>query len=405
METTISHEKREFSLPIHSLVRTLQGENGLKHHDYARYRRFLTRKLRRVRKSLSLTYGKGKVFVKREVTPEIVTDSNYLLVQLLLAERAWCFAADRKDNLGKVNKNSLRHSSMRRFAKAKHHAERLESLCLAVADSHTTLEASAYASWMSGQHAVEQENWEEAVVQLSKAKSIYGELHKISDLRSQDLFAEKLSQVELSLRFALYNSGGDINADELAALSLAANPELLVKLEEIKAKRVVTQQEVKGATAFSWAGKPLLMPNEDFHNQVVQIVSLFDSLGSMNSTSEGSEATYVRCLSLIDEVSASLHKEAAELGASESGRVGEAKEIYERLGHFMEYRRQLCVLQHNQHLIQHIENSLEHADTRAAEVAHLYDQQLATIQNISKIPGTYLRYTMIYVICAHRFGR
>ena len=47
-------------LPLHSTIRTLQLQNGLRHGDYQRYRHYTTRRLRRLREvsqSLSLSWS------------------------------------------------------------------------------------------------------------------------------------------------------------------------------------------------------------------------------------------------------------------------------------------------------------------------------------------------------------
>ena len=93
------------SLPIHQLVRQMQHENGIRHHDYSRYCRFLTRKLARMRKSLGISLnfdipgtgksgGRGAASKSRPLnkecffSAEVVTSSAYLLLPLLYGEYA-----------------------------------------------------------------------------------------------------------------------------------------------------------------------------------------------------------------------------------------------------------------------------------------------------------------------------
>ena len=59
-------------------IKAAQDKNGLRHHDYLRYRQYCCRKLRRLRtgKQIKLTHGRGRRYVKREVTPDVVADER-----------------------------------------------------------------------------------------------------------------------------------------------------------------------------------------------------------------------------------------------------------------------------------------------------------------------------------------
>lgn len=43
-----------------SIIRPSQNQNGLKHGDFLRYRRYCAKKVKRIRKLLKFTYGKHK---------------------------------------------------------------------------------------------------------------------------------------------------------------------------------------------------------------------------------------------------------------------------------------------------------------------------------------------------------
>ena len=51
----------KLTLNVLEMVKTAQQQNGLRHDDYHRYRQYCSRRLRRVRKSVGLQQGKGKV--------------------------------------------------------------------------------------------------------------------------------------------------------------------------------------------------------------------------------------------------------------------------------------------------------------------------------------------------------
>jgi signal recognition particle subunit SRP68 len=68
-------EKPKISLSILAAIKEAQLQNGLRHGDHARYRQFCARKLRRLRrgKQIKLTHGRGRNFVPKSVTADIVS--------------------------------------------------------------------------------------------------------------------------------------------------------------------------------------------------------------------------------------------------------------------------------------------------------------------------------------------
>ena len=72
---------------IIATVKASQSQNGLKHSDYLRYRRYCTKKLRHLRKSLKFLCGHGK-FEKKVISPELCEDSRFIMILLFNAERS-----------------------------------------------------------------------------------------------------------------------------------------------------------------------------------------------------------------------------------------------------------------------------------------------------------------------------
>ena len=57
------------------------------------------------------------------------------------------------------DKPRARFHAMKRLKRAAQHAAAFEALCAAVGSSRTSLEADAYAAWMTAHVALMQENW------------------------------------------------------------------------------------------------------------------------------------------------------------------------------------------------------------------------------------------------------
>mmetsp|Transcript_20440 Transcript_20440/g.20558 ORF Transcript_20440/g.20558 Transcript_20440/m.20558 type:complete len:648 (-) Transcript_20440:69-2012(-) len=393
----------KISLKIHETITTLQNENGLRHQDFMRYRYYLTRKLKIIRKSVGFTFGKGKVYTKREITPEMVTSPTYLLIPLLTAERAWSHASELKDAFTKVGKNKIRNSEVEKFSKAAKWASHLDSLCSEVGDVQTALEASAYSSWMGGQSFLEKEMWSEAVAAFSKAKSIYEELSKLGSLDQQDLFTKRVTDMEPSLRFCRYNVSGSGNVQSGDITAFSANPELQEKLEEMRLKQPegATQDESR-KLGFTWAARPVLISSEKLQIACTKIKHTLDAMTAKSLSITPSNLTelpadglgkqrnqeYMRVTAAIDDAREIVSDELSKLALGGEGRLGEAKSELTHIKCFLQCKKQEMLLRRTEELITIIEGSRVSSEKRVFDLAHLYDQQLKTVREMLSVPGS-----------------
>ena len=112
------------------MVKRAQTHNGLKHNDYQRYRRYCTKRLRRMRKASKLQYGRGKFHVKEwnEATSD---DPTLLQIYLFNAERCWAFAQNLKQEAAQDEEinNRRKFCIRKKFKKAYQWAEKLLKTC------------------------------------------------------------------------------------------------------------------------------------------------------------------------------------------------------------------------------------------------------------------------------------
>lgn len=414
-------EQQKFSLNIHELIRQLHNENGLKHNDHTRYRHFLTKRMRRVRKSLGMTHGKGKAFVKIDIIPEIVANSSFLLLALLSTERAWSYAEEYKDSFSKTSEMQARHKELKKHAKASILAKKFEVLCLACGDLLTGLEASAYAHWMYGQNCLERENWETAVEYFTTSKSIYGELCKVGRLDQQDLFSERLQQLEPSLRFCRYNFYGPGSENINDESFNSANPDIVAKLNLIRAKQISLSAEsnldaqngnLNGRV--TWGDRIIVPPTDELVGLCIQIKSLLQNLDSseMKNNNPNSiivnveskqltkeqDAIYERLLHVIDNTYSVIVNDISKLSAGIGGKLGETKVVLSNLKNYVQYVRMIVIRHRLNLLVEKYErsylaealmlsgNNTPHVIS-PQDVAHLYEKLLLTTKEILTIPG------------------
>ncbi|KAG6746238.1 hypothetical protein POTOM_050769 [Populus tomentosa] len=128
-----------YSINVLQLLKSAQMQHGLRHGDYARYRRYCTARLRRLYKSLKFTHGRGK-YTRRAINESIVTEVRYLHMVLYTAERAWSHAMEKRQLLDGPNAKQ-RIYLIGRLRKAVKWADLFSGLCAAKGDSRTSLEA------------------------------------------------------------------------------------------------------------------------------------------------------------------------------------------------------------------------------------------------------------------------
>ena len=74
------------------IIKEAQQQHGLRHGDYQRYRGYCSRRLRRLRKVLKVPQGDRRHFKRRDITAAMISEDKFLQVPLMMAERAWSYA-------------------------------------------------------------------------------------------------------------------------------------------------------------------------------------------------------------------------------------------------------------------------------------------------------------------------
>jgi signal recognition particle subunit SRP68 len=429
------------SISLHATVMVMQAENGLRHRDYRRYRKYLSRRLQKVRKAAGLSCGRGRVFVKKEITVESVTSTDQLMVLLLNAERSWSYAMELKEASTLEGQHKLKHLAVSRLSRAALSAGQLQTLCQLRTDAQTALEAAAYADWMGGLLLMERESWAEAVSKLSSAKAIYHELSTSGSLHDQDVFLTRLEELDPPIRFCRFNSGTDADMDDDI---LASSPDLSAKFEEMRAKRVATDISAKSASelcSVQFAGQtiPVLDAEIRTHYTLVKasvdkVSRHFDSNGNGNGSGSGIDATASigskaqekefsaalgqvdAALDAVSTLASSLSTGAATgttsrmAGASNAGKVAEMKGSLSLLKNYFTYMRLFLLFMKNKNVCtlllagasfvgmevhsfsgrtgQPFNAEHEAASAqRVHELAHLLDQRLELVKGMLSVPG------------------
>lgn len=220
--------------PILESIKEIQSQHGLKYDNYQRYRTYCSRRLHRIRKSLNVYQGipssaKARHLRGRklyEVTNQMVAElhaknirlgESMLLIPLVLAERAWAYAMQLKQEFEAQPRK--RYHLRRRLARAVKHAQRFEALCNdqpSVCDERTKLEAQAYSAHMTGLYHSEVANWGEAKESYLKAQVIYFKLClSIKQDEVADHYRQRIEELKASLRYCAYSLGTETSYENV----------------------------------------------------------------------------------------------------------------------------------------------------------------------------------------------
>lgn len=226
MEEVTLKPKFAIEHPILESLKDLQTQHGLKYENYRRYRSYCSRRLHRIRRSLNVHQGIASSAKARHQRGRKLMDisnlmvleageenaeygERILLIPLILAERAWAYAMQLKQEISEHPRR--RFHLARRLKKASQHAQRFEKLCHdpdSPCTDRTKEEATAYAAYITGLYHVEREAWSEAKENLSKALSIYFKL-SISIKKDEVLehYRQRIDELRASLRYCAFSLG------------------------------------------------------------------------------------------------------------------------------------------------------------------------------------------------------
>ena len=285
-------------------INAAQNSNGLRHRNYLRYRQYCSRRLHRLRRSVRFLHGRGK-FVAKRVTPDIVSGERHLLIPLFLAERAWSYAMQLKQELASSSSRS-RHHVTRRLTKAALWASELHELAQATADTRSALETEAYCATMHAHLRLEKEELKEALQKFELASKLYTSLAKISDKEQRELCMQRVHAVQPNSRYCKYmlqkQGGSDSAGAGDSVLELQGDLDEVLKA---KIDRVLEESRLNQAEALDhvqWKGESLPLRSEQLRMSILQSRELVSD-----------EAGYGRVLEQFDTACSLVDAELAKL--------------------------------------------------------------------------------------------
>ncbi|KAH7278375.1 hypothetical protein KP509_38G038400 [Ceratopteris richardii] len=282
----IEPKETKYAFNVLQLIKTAQNEHGVRHHDYTRYRRYCTARLRRLYKSLKFTHGRGK-YVRKQIVVANITDVRFLHILLYSAERAWSYAMAIKQTLTGPSSRQRFHLATR-LSKAVKWADLFSHACAEKADPKTSLEATAYAAYMKGSYLVEREqHWDMALKNFESARVIYEELGKYGSVENQVLCRQRVEdEIDPNIRYCSYKMGhSNMDGAELLKLSVEDGPALdllKAKLEAVLSE--ARSQQTASLTELEWLGRKFSVDNAKIRASIIKGQQLEKDLGESVAT-------------------------------------------------------------------------------------------------------------------------
>ncbi|XP_046407107.1 signal recognition particle subunit SRP68 [Ischnura elegans] len=258
-ETTEEAPQQKFTFEILKIIKEAQQQHGLRHGDYQRYRGYCSRRIRRLRKVLKVTQGDKRHFKKKEITEAMVKDERFLYIPLMMAERAWAYGMQLRQEANTEPRK--RFHLLSRLKKAAKYALQLQILSGGdICDARAKLEVEAYTAWINGSLHFELQLWKPAMEFLKKAQMVYEKLASALGEEDQVLYKERVEELSPSLRYCAYNIGDESAIDDLLHMrghgqgGLLANLDML--LTQTLEKRATVLEEVE------WRGRKVAVRPE-----------------------------------------------------------------------------------------------------------------------------------------------
>ncbi|OAY30663.2 hypothetical protein MANES_14G045200v8 [Manihot esculenta] len=380
-----------FSINVLQLLKSAQMQHGLRHGDYARYRRYCTARLRRLYKSLKFTHGRGK-YTRRAITESTVTEVRFLHLVLYLAERAWSHAMEKRQLPDGPNARQ-RIYLIGKLRKAVKWADLFARLCATKGDSRTSLEAEAYAAYMNGNLLFEQDrNWDTALKNFISARAVYEELGKYGDLENQLLCRERVEELEPSIRYCRHKIGeSNLQTSDLLQIGEMEGPALdlfRAKLEAVMAE--ARSQQAASLTEFHWLGHKFPISNAKTRVAILKAQELEKDLRGPTADSLPAEkklAIFDKIFTAYHDARSSIRSDLVSAGNADSVKddlSGLDKAVSAVLGQRTIERNQLLVTIAKSKLTRGRDDKNEKV-TRPEELVRLYDLLLQNTSDLSDL--------------------
>uniref|UniRef100_A0A8C9Z1Y7 Signal recognition particle subunit SRP68 n=1 Tax=Sander lucioperca TaxID=283035 RepID=A0A8C9Z1Y7_SANLU len=385
----------ESILHILQIIKESQQQHGLRHGDYQRYRGYCSRRLRRLRKTLGFRMGNRHKFIGKKITVEMLSDSRYLLLVLMEAERAWSYAMQLKQEANTEPRK--RFHLLARLRKAAKHSEKLEKLCESPrVDAKTKLEAQAYTAYLTGMVEFELQEWKLAMEAFNKCKTIYEKLASAFTEELAVLYRQRVDEISPNIRYCAYNIGDQNAINDLMQMRLTGGGGGMMA-EKLEA--LITQARTKQAATMSeveWRGRSVPVKIDKAR---IFLLGLADNEAAIAQTAneETKEHLYetllAECRDTIQAVREELKSEAKQRERSSDADSSKVSNL-QFLHSYLTYIKLCTLVKRNESMAHTLQAKLKEPEAdenkrgpRPQDLIRLYDIILQSLAELATLQG------------------
>lgn len=315
--------------PLLAVISHARNEHGMRQQDFARYRKFCSVKVHRLRQLLDKTHtndssqsgkkgsrngkgnkkgiskkakrkaqsavvqsqankGKGNVFQRKAIEVDGLSDDKLLQLLLFEAERAWAYSQELKQiPFDKEQDGSIRRHSLSRLRRAVVWSQTLTEVVQSLGSGRVNVvsraETASYHALLQGYEAFDKQKHQEALEYLSVARKVFDAISEASnDSRKEALAHSFVDGTEGMMRFSAYNLGfSEQNMDSLANDSAARdvcnkvvkNYDVLDEELRSLAQKAKTVDRVSQLDSVTWRGNQIPIRNVDLVEAISRVVA------------------------------------------------------------------------------------------------------------------------------------
>jgi signal recognition particle subunit SRP68 len=263
-------------------------------------------------------------------------------------------------------------------------------------DEQTRMEAKAYASWMRGNLAMEQEDWKTACDEYQSAftlcESIAGssnnsgeasdEQNKMQQLELQDFFTTRANNVIAPLlRYCLYElqEKGEATDSTIGGVSKSLQS---------------SKTAASGASTIEFRENSISVESKDLKMALLKVSDLKKEWedGKTNNKSSADDTKFIALLNGYDDVISLVNQESKQLANLKAGPAVNAKKFqFVNIMGYAKYQKLKLVMERNEGMVNGIlkrsSKKLEAELKHWEEATHLYDALLQDARAVASLPG------------------
>jgi hypothetical protein len=303
-------------------------------------------------------------------------------------------------NHKKKSRGKLRNQFLRKLRKAAKFATALHTMAIHVTtDEETIVECHAYASWMRGNLALEQNQFDIASREYTETlTAIHILKQQTSSLELQDYFTNREEYTVQPLRAYCYQElqlqpNTDAKSITIGTTNALDTSSLLqYKLEEKREeqRRAETSKTNSKYGTITYRGIPFPVDQEELRLMLCKIDELVQS---WKSHKDDEDNTFVQLLNAYDEALKFCTFQIHELERMESGKnVNASKLTYTCLKGYLQHQKISASIERNEAIAQNTLSSSSSSsvqDMKVEELAHIYDLLLQDARKVLSLPSAH----------------